>query len=389
MRWFAVIVVGVLCASVPVVHIVWHGLLDNEEPVLVTRSQEPAQAATVDNVMSGEWMTLKERELQEVSPVVWSLRGHWNELRYRLGVPHSDRVWFGRDDWLFVMPSVRPDLRGFERAKDKRLAAFVKIRDAIRAAGAELIVTVVPDKARVYKDFAFEDGVMPKRTADNYATIMAELESLGIAHVDLATPMAAARAAITSTETTEQLYYARDTHWQPAGALVAGTAIGAAVEIQFGSRLSPRQQLRLTGPNRSRTVGDLTMMLGMLAHVRPDPILERRDVSMSLLTDELSEVRDYYGANLVTKTGTKGLFGEAPDAEVYLAGTSFSKANGMVAVTMGLGRPVHLITNSGATGLGPIRNALKLLRSGKKPKLVIWEIVERGLFDAAWQDPKL
>ena len=89
MRWFAVVAVSVLCVSVPLLHVVWHGLLGHDEPILRTRSQTTAPAATSENVLNGEWQVKKEVELREASPIVWSLRGNWNELRYRTGVPQS------------------------------------------------------------------------------------------------------------------------------------------------------------------------------------------------------------------------------------------------------------------------------------------------------------
>lgn len=388
-RWFAVILFGVLCASVPLVHVLWHGVLGHDEPAIMTRSQTPADAPGLENVMSGDWMQQKERELQEASPVVWSLRGHWNELRYRLGIPQSDRVNFGRDEWFFLKVAVAPNVRAFERAKARRLAAFEHVRDEVRKAGAELVVSLVPDKVRIYSDRLYGDRGLPKRKAGNYDVIKDEIESLGIAFVDLATPLLAARQAITSDDPREQLYFARDSHWLPTGALAAATALATSIETRFGRSLQPRQKMQLTGPNRVRVAGDLTSMLGMLSHVRTDPVIGERNVTMSLLTDRLAEVREFYGVNLIDGGNAVPFYGDREDAEIYLAGTSFAKANGWVATTIALGRPVHAVNTLGANGLESMREVLALLRSGRKPKVVIWEIVERGLFEAQWRDPKL
>lgn len=388
-RWVAIVVAAVLCASVPLVHLVWHVALGHDEPIIRTRSQIRAPAPSVDNVVSGLWMSKKERELQEASPIVWSLRGHWNELRYRCGIPQSDLVTFGDDEWFFISSSIRPNNDGFDRATAKRRAVFAEVRDTVREAGAELVMMILPDKARIYPGKVYADGAMPADKAGNYAKILAELDALGIMHVDLATPLQAARAAISSDKLEDQLYYARDTHWRPGGALVAGQAVAAAIQSRLSGRLGPRNPMRLTGPSMVRAVGDLTSQLGMLAAVRHDPLHEQRTAALSLLTDDLAEVRHYYGAELVTPTGAVAMFGKDPEAEVLIIGSSFAEENGMNALSLGLGRPVRATIIRGAAGILPLKASLKELRQGTKAKVVVWEIVERGLFEGFWLDPKL
>jgi hypothetical protein len=208
---------------VPLVHVVWHGVLGHDEPLLRTRSQVRAPVATVANVMDGSWMLDKEKELREASPVSWYLRGAWNDLRYRVGVPESAQVHFGKDEWFFIKESVRPDRAAFERARPNRLRFLAEVRDLVRKSGAELFVFVNPDKARIYPDLCYPEGVLPPGKQGNYAAILADLATLGIPTVDLAAAIEAARAADPHPATADgELYYRRDTPWRPQGALVAG-----------------------------------------------------------------------------------------------------------------------------------------------------------------------
>ena len=389
-RWLAVASVALACAFVPLAHFVWHGALGHEHPPIRTRSQVQAPPATAADVVSGEWMLAKERELREASPLTWWLRGHWNELRYRCGVPQSSQVHFGKDDWLFIATSVSPNNRGWERATEARRRFLAEGRDLVRAAGAELCLVVVPDKARVYPDRCWpDDGVVPPRKAPNYARILAELESLGIPTVDLAAPLLAHRAAPAPGVPPGELYFARDTHWRPPAALLAGYTVAAELERRFGDRLGPRREMAITGPESVRAVGDLTMQLGLLTAVLPDDVIGQRPVALSLLSDALAEQRDYYGVSMRTPEGLVGMYGDDPDAPVLLIGTSFSEENGLDALSFALGRPVRGQIVRGAQGMLPLRGALAELRAGTRAKVVVWELVERGMFEGDWLDPRL
>ncbi|MFK7741493.1 MAG: hypothetical protein AB8H80_14340 [Planctomycetota bacterium] len=400
-RWFAIVFVALLCASVPLVHLIWHGLLGRDEPAIRTRAQKVAPVATVTNVQSGDWMLKKQRELQEASPITWWLRGHYNELRYRLDVPQSARVHFGAgegggdEDWFFIKTSIRPNNRGFARATKARRKFLAGVRDVVRAAGAEFLMVVIPDKARVYADVAFADGALPANKKGNYGRILAELQGLGIDTMDMATPMRAARAAVPSDEPGDQLFYARDTHWRPAGALVGGQLIAGEIERRYGKLLGPRRVARLNGPTKLRAVGDLTAMLGILSIVQPDPVTGQRTVALSLLSDQLAEERNYFGVDLVDGAASVPMYGDDPNAEVLLIGTSFSEENGMSAISFTLGRAIRGHIIRGAQGMKPLQAALRDLRAAAadgaapKPKLVVWEMVERGWFEGAWLDPKL
>jgi hypothetical protein len=388
MRWHGLVLVGALLAVVPLVHVVWHGMLGHDEPLLRTRSQVDAPAATVANVMDGSWMVAKEKELREASPVSWYLRGAWNDLRYRVGVPESAQVHFGKDEWFFIKESVHPDRAAFERARPNRLRFLAEVRDLVRKSGAELFVFVNPDKARIYPDFCYPDGVLPPAKQGNYAAILADLATLGIPTADFASAIAAARAADPHPATPEgELYYRRDTHWRPQGALVAGAVAAAAIEARVGDRLRPRVEMRLPGKDTARVVCDLVSNMGI--HTVEYPERLATTAPASFLAESLAEVKEYYALEWKSEQGFLRMDGEYADAEVLLIGASFAKDNGAVALSYSLGRPLRTSIRFGATGLASLQAALPELRAGTKAKVVVWDIVERGFFSAEWQDPKL
>lgn len=384
-RWHAVVLAALLFGSVPLVHLVWHGLLGHDEPLYRSRSQSPAPTASLASVGDGSWMQAKERQLREDSPIVWWMRGQWNELRYHAGVPRSTQVHFGRDEWWFLAPSVHPDHAAFERARPARLQFLRDVRALVEQAGAKLFVMVAPDKARVYPDKCYADGRLPPGKRDVYAAILADLAAAGIQTADLAAAMAAARAADPDTE----LYFRRDTHWRPQGALVGGQAAAMALEAAYGSLLGPRRAIELGNVAEMRLLGDLPANVGFLTLEVADPWVGGvRTLPLSLLGDRLAEVRGYYAIRDRTPAGTVALDGKDPNAEVLLVGTSFSAENGANALSLALGRPVRMVVERGAAGVEPMRAAVAGLRAGSKAKVVVWEVVERGFFEEAWLAPK-
>lgn len=396
-RWHAVVLVALLLASVPVVHVVWHGLLGQTEAMLQTRSQVPAPVATSAALLDGGWMLAKEKQLREDSPITWSLRSNWNELRYRAGAPQSPLVHFGNDEWFFIKESVLPDRAAWDRATPQRRQFLRDVKSMVEKAGAELFMAIVPDKARVYPERCYADGQLPACKASNYAAMLAELGELGIPTADLAAAMVEARAAMAVARAADpqgdpanyDLYFARDTHWRPQGALAGGRAMAMALEARFGSKLSPRVPMELGALTEVRVLGDLSANLGLATIEVPDAQMERRTVPLSLLTERLAEARGYYGVTMRTPSGTVTMDGTDPNAEVLVIGTSFSEENGRSALSLFLGRPVRSVIVRGAAGMKPLRAALEELQKGTRAKVVVWEMVERGQFESVWLEPKL
>jgi hypothetical protein len=108
---------------------------------------------------------------------------------------------------------------------------------------------------------------------------------------------------------------------------------------------------------------------------------------MSLLTDHLGELRQYYGVKQRTAAGTVPMTGADPDAEILVIGTSFAEENGSNALALCLGRPVRTVIERGAAGILSLQKAKVELQRGTKAKVVVWEIIERGLFDPPWYPP--
>lgn len=384
-RWHGLVGAALLAASVPLVHVGWHGILGRDEPPVVTRSQQAPPDATWATLLDGSYMLARERQLQEASPVVWSLRGRWNETLLQLGAPMSDRVVFGRDGWLFLRHEVLAGTSALRATAAVRTQAFAAVRDAVRAAGAELLVVIVPDKSRVLPELV---GAAPGRLAAKapaYGELLGELRQLGVPTVDLAGVFQAVRAA----EPQQELFYRGDSHWRPYGALAAARATAEALEaLPAASRLGPRAPVQLGPSETYEALGDLVAMLGLCTAELPARD-GRRTVGLSLCSQSLGEVRTYYSITAADPALTVRLDGKDPTAAVWLAGTSFTNESYWRALMFALGRPVRVFQDNGAAGILPMHRAVAALRAPatQRPAVVVWEIVERGFYEDGWRAP--
>jgi hypothetical protein len=392
-RWHGVVLFLLLIGSVPLVHLAWHWIAGQDEPVVATRNQRPRPRFSWSRTRTGQWQWSLDEEqyLQEASPVVWWLRGNYNELRYLLGLYASDSVAVGRDGWMFMPQSLHPDEELLRRSAERRARFLARLRARADQLGVRLLVAVCPDKERLYPEYIYADGRLPPAKERLYPQILAELRQAGIEAVDLWQPLADLRKTAN-----EEIYYRRDTHWRPIAAMAAARAIAAAVEHSAGPLLGPRRPVELQRPLATRVLPDIASMAGFLAFEEPTGSPSspsgakgpgnRPSLAASLLTERLQEDREYYALAVRGPDGTLVPSEQlAQQATVLLAGTSFSIENGATAVQYALERPVRVVAYLGAAGTNALGEALHLLATGEcKAKVLVWEFVERGYLEPAW-----
>ena len=177
---------------------------------------------------------------------------------------------------------------------------------------------------------------------------------------------------------------------------MASRALGAAWQRRRHFRalrvvppLTPRRPTELGARRELGALGDLTSILGLLTCELPWIGDRTRCQPLSLLSAELIERRDYYDVWLIEGSERSNPLVDDPAAEVLLLGTSFSESNGAGALALALGRPVRVISELGASGLRPLRRVVDELRQGTRAKVVIWELVERGLLEIDYEQVKL
>ena len=298
-----------------------------------------------------------EKQMDQHLPAREGLIGFANSLRYLLLRGGGNDVVVGRDGWLFLTEEIRydPPKQQPELTRVQLLAAAQK---ALKAQGVNLLVALVPDKARIYTG-QVPLGGYPTYNQLRYANALAGLRALGV-------PVADLRSALAEAGRDGTTYYRTDTHWNQRGAAVAAAAI-ARIVLANGPCEPPTAFVTTQGKPAERP-GDLIRMMG-LEHV-PNAFRPRPDREAPASTVAQSGSGD---AGL-------GLFGDN-SVPVVLTGTSFSmRGNFSGALQQALSCQV---LNSAQDGGGFLTATSQYLKDDafrtSKPKWLVWEVPERFL----------
>lgn len=312
-----------------------------------------------------------ERTLERTSLVIRRLRPWGQFVQWSVLGSVGEKAVVGRDGWLFYRPSVRyvverPTVVPYPEAADP-LPAIRSFRDQLQARGIRLLVVPVPNKESVYPErlAGQADGVDIAPCART-RRLFVRLAECGIAYLDLFALFRHARSGESRSDPVP-LYLAQDTHWSPAGARLAATAVARRVleegVVTRGVRAYAERSVNL------RRYGDLVEML-------QSPQIERA------LEPERLVCRQ------VVEAGSGAPYRDAPGSEVVVLGDSFLRvyerdepgAAGFIAqVARELGRPLSAIVNDGGASTLVRRQLARRPALLSNAKLVIWEFAEREI----------
>lgn len=279
----------------------------------------------------------------------------WGVLEYLTFHEGRPGVVVGTDGWLFTDEEMtfHPDAEG-ETAR--KLAFIEKVQDELREQQIALVIALVPDKSRVYREFVGRE--LPNYTRDRYEAFRQALTDAGIVAPDLL-------AAFMRAKTGTQLYLRTDTHWTPAGAEVAAGVLaeameGGAVTGLFGSRY------------QTETVGQEPYRGDLLAFLPLGTLQNRLEPQPDTLELRLTEA----------ESSGSSLFG-AQTVPITLVGTSYSadeRWNFTGALQEAFGADVLNLASEGRGPLPPMRDYLQSPElMNTPPSLVLWELPERYL----------
>lgn len=326
-------------------------------------------------LLNGKWAKAVETHYDDHFPIKRLGTNLWAALDFKLFNEGRPGVIVGRDQWLYTDEEFDPVANG-EQIEAENFALIRGVRDQLKQHGVQLVMAIVPAKARLYPEHIGEQAPAAVH-ADLYQQFHAQAQQAGINAPDLLTPLQQAKQQ-------GQVFLRTDTHWTPMGAEVVAQNLGKAIASQMPLSGQP-QQYTTAAVKTEAYKGDLTTFLPLdplFSHMLPQP-------------DELQQRTTTAVQSSTESTGDDALFANN-DIPVALVGTSYSANphwNFLGALQQSLNSDV---VNYAEDGHGPLLPMLKYLQTdafkNSPPQVLIWEFPERYLpmkndlseFDPHW-----
>ncbi len=280
------------------------------------------------------------------------MAGGW--LRWAAFGSGGPQVRVGCEDWLFLQEELRPWPDG-EANQAARIAGIIRVVRRLEAEGIAVILAITPDKARVHGEQLCGAGYAAQ-AASRHAEALAALRAADLRLVEWLPLFDAAKPQ-------GPVHWRTDTHWNHRGAEIAARAVAAAA-----AALPLRREAGIAtevAVAETALAGDLLRLMGL--DRAPDALRPAPD-------------RQHARVTRLPEAGG-GLLDEAPQPEVVLLGSSFSlNGNFHGALQEALSAPVLNFGRAGGGVTGGARDWFASATAREaRPKLVVWEILERGL----------
>ncbi|AXO89721.1 alginate O-acetyltransferase [Pseudomonas parafulva] len=324
-------------------------------------------------LLDGKLAKAAETHYDEQFPIKRVGTNLWAALDFTLFNEGRPGVVLGRDQWLFSDEEFKPDASAGQQMQDN-LALIRGVRDTLQQRNIELVLAIVPAKARVYAEYLGKEQPASLH-GELFNQFHAQARQANVFAPDLLAPLQQAKAR-------GQVFLRTDTHWTPMGAEVVAQSLGEAVKRQQLLKAEPQPYITEAGKSAPYK-GDLTNFLPL------DPLFSDLLPHPDTLQQRTTRPAQTQGE------GDDALFADA-SIPVALVGTSYS-ANPHWNFLGALQQALHSdVANYAEDGHGPIQPMLKFLQSdafkNTPPQVVVWEFPERYLpmgtdlssFDPQW-----
>ncbi|MFW6213247.1 MAG: alginate O-acetyltransferase AlgX-related protein [Spirochaetota bacterium] len=312
------------------------------------------------DVIAGEWAARYQASyeagllIQEPATHLWAL------FRYALFGEGRDGVLVGDDGWLFTTEEF-----AYYPGEEERIERWIEyveaVRDALAERDIELVVALVPAKARLYQSrlgrYHYPDYAQDR--ADRFRQAVRDL-GIGVPVLD---------EALAETASQADHFLRTDTHWSPDGALAVARALEPSISAALADQGSPRTSFDHTRGPEETLEGDLLTFLPL------GPFSER-------FGPEPDRIRPIEISEGQAEDSSTGLFEEVV-IPITLVGTSYSAGERWDFASAIKSVVDADVLNVATEGEGPFIPMAEWLTSEaieeSTPDVVVWEIPERYL----------
>lgn len=320
----------------------------------VWQIKHQANNANFVALINGQWSQLFEGQFDKTLPVYDLSKLVWGTLNYTFFQEGKEGVLVGKDGWLFTKEEFDYYPKEPQEIVDK-VAYVSRVSSLLKDKGINLLVVVLPGKARVYEN-KLGRFHYPEYKQDVYTHFIEALQDNNIAVVNVLDDMISRRQ--------EKLFLKTDTHWTPRGAQIVAQKVAEHMKLTSMDASYETKKREVIAHE-----GDLMLYIPVVGwSKKPQPDM------LDVMITEASYSEEVLSA--------ESLFDDA-EIPVTLVGTSYS-ANKLWNFEGYLKQYLKAdVLNAADEGLGPFEVMDSYLASGMiettPPELVVWEIPERYL----------
>ncbi len=273
-------------------------------------------------------------------------------------------VLFGKDSWLFTPYEFATSADAQDTAASIQM--FQKINKLFEGKGITLALVIVPSKIRIHADKLPDNKPLDQYTADKYGKAVTALRERGVHVVTLNEAFLASPHRTSDTP----LFLRLDTHWSPAGALLAAETVKREIDADpvlratYSKTVEEKYSLVM---NTKKVITRARDLVRLLPEGAPNFPPEQ------VLPFKVSRARE----------NQSGLLGADDSVEITVIGSSYTNKNTLYPDGLRYTLQRNLLDLSIPVDQGPWVGMEAYLKDEsfktKKPKLIIWEIPEREL----------
>lgn len=326
---------------------------------------DTTESISIKSFIKGQWTNNYEKNFDKNLSIYEPSRHFMAFINYTFFKTGKSGVLIGQDNWLFTNEEFILYPNHKEQIKAK-IQYIDQVQSFLKKRGIEMIVALIPSKARVYHDKT-APYVFPKYNQSTYHDVRKALQKNNISVSDILWLMNKKKDAF-------DVFLQTDTHWTTSGAKLSARAIYSEFEKNINQRISyEKVAYGSENSNETKYSGDLLEFIPLGPWIK----------NTSIHLDTLKNIKNTQ--EQVSSQGNISALSLFEDKQIpiTLVGTSYS-ANSLWNFAEFLKEQFQTdILNAADEGQGPFTTMQSYLQDDafktNPPKLIIWEIPERYL----------